>query len=80
MFETLLRGLDSVSDEGTSDVRVLPIDVYGDNGATTTFDVAAGLIAATEAGASIAIWPWAARPTVPFSIPSCNKPMRPASP
>ena len=55
MFETLLRGLDSVSDEGTSDVRVLPIDVYGDNGATTTFDVAAGLIAATEAGASIAI-------------------------
>ena len=55
MFETLLRGLDSVSDEGTSDVRVLPIDAYGDNGATTTFDVAAGLIAATEAGASIAM-------------------------
>lgn len=67
MFETFLRGLDSVSDEGaTTDFRVLPIDVYGDNGATTTFDVAGGIIAATEAGAAIAVMALGSSADSPF--------------
>lgn len=54
MFETLMRGL-SQAQEGQveSGVRVLPVDVYGTGEATTTYDVARGIYAAIEAGASI---------------------------
>jgi len=51
MAETILRALSASpgSAEGTS-VRILPIDVYGNNAATTTFDVGRGIYAAAEAG------------------------------
>jgi len=54
MFETLLRGLASFSEEGTgSRVRVLPVDVYGPNGTTTTYEVAEGIYQAMQKGAQI---------------------------
>ena len=54
MAETMLRGLDLVDDGGQgSNVRILPVDVYGNQETTSTFQVAAGVIAAIESGASI---------------------------
>jgi len=54
MFETLLRGLASTQDAGAaSAVRVLPVDVYGDAAATSTFNVARGIVEALNAGASV---------------------------
>ncbi|MFO1498466.1 MAG: S8 family serine peptidase [Verrucomicrobiota bacterium] len=54
MAETILRGLTYAPQEnGGSSVRVLPIDVYGNNADTTTFDVAKGIYAALAAGATI---------------------------
>lgn len=54
MFETLMRGLASTQDKGaTTAVRVLPVDVYGNAESTSTFDVARGVVAALNAGASI---------------------------
>jgi hypothetical protein len=52
--ETILRALDTLPhDESGTPVRILPIDIYGDAGATTTFDVALGLWAALEAGPTL---------------------------
>ncbi|MBM3838637.1 MAG: hypothetical protein FJ398_11865 [Verrucomicrobia bacterium] len=54
MAETILRGLAATSDEsGGSAVRILPVDVYGPRADTTTFDVARGVYAAVNAGATI---------------------------
>ncbi|MGB0578221.1 MAG: S8 family peptidase [Limisphaerales bacterium] len=54
MFQTLLRGLDAGTGTATeSNVRVLPIDIYGSAGETSTFNVAQGLAIAVEKGASI---------------------------
>lgn len=54
MFETLMRGLASTQDkDGTTSVRVLPVDVYGNADSTTTFSVALGIAEALNAGASI---------------------------
>ncbi|MBI3880773.1 MAG: S8 family serine peptidase [Verrucomicrobia bacterium] len=54
MAETLLRGLDVATDTGVpSSVRVLPVDVYGANPTTTTFDVAWGISKAVQGGATI---------------------------
>ena len=54
MFETLLRGLASTQDKnGTTSVRVLPVDVYGDAENTSTFNVARGIVEALNAGATI---------------------------
>jgi hypothetical protein len=50
MFETLLRGLSFSSKESTA--KVLPVDVYGANATTTTFDVANGVLQAVNAGAN----------------------------
>jgi hypothetical protein len=51
MAETILRALATLShDEAGTRVRILPIDIYGASGTTTTFDVARGLLAAVEAG------------------------------
>jgi hypothetical protein len=51
MAETILRALESLPQDGTgTPVRILPIDIYGAAGTTTTFDVARGLLAAVEAG------------------------------
>lgn len=54
MFETLLRGLEaSHSGAKESSLRVLPIDVYGPGESTSTFNMANGVVAAIENGASI---------------------------
>ena len=50
MFETILRGM-SLNDK-ESGVRILPVDVYGNNSSTTTFDVANGIYQAINAGAN----------------------------
>jgi thermitase len=52
--ETILRALSAGPGgaEGTV-VRILPIDVYGNNPATTTFDVGRGIYAAAEAGPTV---------------------------
>ena len=54
MWETILRGLSTARESGSgSSVRVLPVDVYGNNPSTTTYEVAEGIVRAMEAGASI---------------------------
>ena len=54
MFETLMRGI-SFGNEGDtlSRVRVLPVDVYGNSGSTTTYEVAEGVLRAMQQGAQI---------------------------
>jgi hypothetical protein len=52
MAETLLRALQNVTGGSTS-VQVLPVDVYGSNPTTTTFDVANGIVRAVNGGATI---------------------------
>jgi hypothetical protein len=52
--ETILRALDTLPhDESGTPVRILPIDIYGEAGTTTTFDVALGLWAALEAAPTV---------------------------
>jgi thermitase len=51
MAETILRGV-AVYGNSTS-VRILPVDVYGGNEMTSTFDVAAGIYKAVNSGANI---------------------------
>jgi hypothetical protein len=54
MFETLMKGIaEGLSGQTETGIRVLPIDVYGANSATTTFDVGAGIVAGMEGGATI---------------------------
>jgi hypothetical protein len=54
MAETILKGLTYAPQEnGGSSVRLLPVDVYGRNPDTTTFDVAKGIYAALGAGATV---------------------------
>jgi hypothetical protein len=55
MAATLLRGLAQVAggETGGTSVRLLPVDVYGNNEAATTYEVALGLQAAINGGASI---------------------------
>jgi hypothetical protein len=53
MLETILPALQSKSTGGSSSVTVLPVDVYGNNETTTTFDVANGIVQAVNAGADI---------------------------
>jgi hypothetical protein len=54
MGETILYRLaqSPESKDGTP-VRLLPVDVYGDGGATTTFEIAKGVYAAINGGATI---------------------------
>ncbi len=54
MAETILTGL-SLAPQGTDGVttRILPVDVYGNNPDTTTFDVANGIYAAVKNGATL---------------------------
>ncbi len=51
MAETILRGLD-LRLGGSSSAQILPVDVYGKNPTTTTFDVAYGIYQAVNAGAN----------------------------
>ncbi len=54
MFETLLRAYGQVpTGQQTTPVRILPVDVYGANTSTSTFEVALGIQEAINAGASI---------------------------
>ncbi|HEY6167738.1 MAG TPA: S8 family serine peptidase [Verrucomicrobiae bacterium] len=55
MAETILRGLAIASEDhgNSSPVRILPVDVYGPNENTSTFDVAWGISKAIENGATI---------------------------
>lgn len=52
MAETILRSIEQVSSGGTS-VQILPVDVYGGNANTSSFDVAMGIAAAVNGGANI---------------------------
>jgi hypothetical protein len=54
MAETLLRSLAlHATEPGASAVRILPIDVYGDQPTTSTFDLVNGLLVAAHAGANV---------------------------
>ncbi len=52
MAETILRSLE-MSTKGNTSVQILPVDVYGPNESTSTFDVALGIIQAVNNGAKI---------------------------
>jgi hypothetical protein len=52
MAETLLRAMQTATGGKTS-VQILPVDVYGPNATTTTFDVANGIVRAVNGGATI---------------------------
>lgn len=53
MVDAAIRGVASVGDDLLSRVRILSVDVYGNNANTTTFDVAAGITKAINGGAMI---------------------------
>jgi len=53
MSETILRGLSYANGNASTAVRILPVDVYGGNPNTSTFDVASGIYQAVNSGASI---------------------------
>ncbi len=52
MAETMLRTIQAVTTNATS-VKILPVDVYGCNPTTSTFDVAKGIYEALNRGANI---------------------------
>jgi hypothetical protein len=52
MAETVLRSLQSVT-KGSTSVQILPVDVYGPNASTSTFEVANGIVQAVNNGAGI---------------------------
>jgi Subtilase family len=52
MAETILDALQSKTGGSTS-VKILPVDVYGNSETTTTFDVANGIVQAVNNGANI---------------------------
>ena len=52
MAETILRSLES-NTKGSTSVQILPVDVYGANETTSTFDVLNGIVLAYNGGAQI---------------------------
>jgi hypothetical protein len=52
MVTTILHSI-ALNSGGKTSVKVLPVDVYGTNTTTSTFDVASGISAAVNAGANI---------------------------
>jgi thermitase len=52
MAETILRSL-GVVEHGNSSVQILPVDVYGPNVNTTSWDVAVGITTAVNGGANV---------------------------
>src|SRR5207245_17968 len=52
MAETILRSLQAIT-KGSTSVQILPVDVYGPNASTSTFDVANGITQAINGGANI---------------------------
>ena len=54
MAETILKSLAELrSSSGSTSVRILPVDVYGNSESTSTFDVAKGIYEAINRGATI---------------------------
>ena len=51
MAETILRSLAAMT-KGSSSVQILPVDVYGPNASTSTFEVANGIAQAVNGGAN----------------------------
>ncbi len=52
MAETMLSSLQDVT-KGSSSVQILPVDVFGPNPSTSSFDIANGIVQAVNAGANI---------------------------
>jgi hypothetical protein len=52
MAEVILRSLESIT-KGETSVQILPVDIYGSRQSTTSFDVAAGMVAAVNGGARV---------------------------
>lgn len=52
MAETVLRSIQAMT-KGNTAVQILPVDVYGSNPSTSTFDVANGIVQAVNGGARI---------------------------
>jgi hypothetical protein len=52
MAETVLRSVQSMT-KGNTSVQILPVDVYGSNPTTSTFDVANGVVQAVNGGARV---------------------------
>ena len=52
MAETILRSIATMT-QGSSSVQILPVDIYGPNASTTTFDAANGVITAYNNGAKV---------------------------
>jgi len=52
MAETILRSLEMMT-KGSTSVQILPVDIYGPNESTSTFDVAAGITLAINGGANV---------------------------
>lgn len=52
MAETILRSLEGVT-KGSTSVQILPVDVYGAAGETTTWNVAMGIVKAVNNGATV---------------------------
>jgi hypothetical protein len=52
MAETILRGISLSTTDPNTGVRILPVDVYGGNPSTSTFDVANGIYKAVNSGAN----------------------------
>jgi hypothetical protein len=52
MVETILRGL-GIVEQGNTSVMILPVDVYGANAGTTSWDVANGIVQAVNNGATV---------------------------
>jgi len=54
MASAILQGMSMVLEEGSAtSARILPVDVYGNAETTTTYQVAEGVVAALEAGATV---------------------------
>lgn len=53
MESAILQGMNAIYKSGSSSVRILPVDVYGNNVSTTTFDVAMGIEQAINSGANV---------------------------
>jgi hypothetical protein len=54
MASAIVQGLNMVMDENsTTTARILPVDVYGNSETTTSYQVAEGMYAAVEAGATV---------------------------
>lgn len=52
MAETILRSLEIVT-KGSTSVQILPVDVYGPNADTTSWNVARGIVEAVNNGANV---------------------------